>query len=244
MASASMRVVSYAGSGASSVSIATRRPSRAASAHAHSTWASWSAAVASIHGMPPTTSAPSAIACSTSSAAPGSRSTPSCGNATTVTSTRPRNSSRAASTACTPTSPAAVSTSAKACTCRTPLRSPSASACRMGGRSGLEAVVLLDRAGEVDAAGGTGHAGGRVRLQSGVADQRQGAHLVQVQVRVDERLGDQPARRVDALGTRRRRLFARRRQGGDRRRRRRTGRRRPHSAGAPRSRRDRSPAKC
>ena len=42
------------------MSIATRRPSRAASAQAHSTCASWSAGVASIHGMPPTTSAPSA----------------------------------------------------------------------------------------------------------------------------------------------------------------------------------------
>ena len=35
--------------------------------------------------------------------------------------------------------------------------------------------------------------GGGVGLQRGVADQRQRVHLVQVQVRVDERLGDQAA---------------------------------------------------
>ena len=53
-----------------------------------------SASVCSIHGMPPTTSAPSRIASSHSSAAPGSRSRPSWGNATTWRSTTPRNSSR------------------------------------------------------------------------------------------------------------------------------------------------------
>jgi hypothetical protein len=53
--------------------------------------------------------------------------------------------------------------------------------------------VPLHTAGQVDAARRVGHAVGRVGLQRLVADQRQGAHLVQVQVRVDERLGDQSA---------------------------------------------------
>ena len=67
-------------------------------------------------------------------------------------------------------------------------------------QEGLDPVVLLDRAGEVDAAGGVGHPVGRVRLQRGVADQRQRAHLVQVQVGVDERLGHQPATGLDDVG--------------------------------------------
>ncbi len=50
--------------------------------------------VNSIHGMPPTTSAPSAIACSINSSAPGSRTMPSWANATICRSTMPRNSSR------------------------------------------------------------------------------------------------------------------------------------------------------
>ena len=75
-----------------------------------------------------------------------------------------------------------------------------------GGQQGLQPVVLLDRPGEVDAAGRVGHAVGGVGLQGGVADQRQRAHLVQVQVRVDERLGDQPSRGIDELGARRRGL--------------------------------------
>ena len=61
------------------------------------------------------------------------------------------------------------------------------------GQQRLDPVVRLDRPREVDAPGGVGHAVGGVGLQRRVADQRQGAHLVQVQVRIDERLGHQPA---------------------------------------------------
>ena len=135
IASASIAVVRSDGSPASSTSMATRRPVRAASAQAHSTWASASASVCSIHGMPPTTSAPISSASSHSCAVPGSRSSPSCGKATTWRSRRPRYSSRTARTAAIPSSPPVVSTSTKAWMCSTPWVSARSSARRMLGSS-------------------------------------------------------------------------------------------------------------
>jgi hypothetical protein len=67
------------------------------------------------------------------------------------------------------------------------------------GEQRLGPVVRLDRPGQVDAPGGVGHAVGGVGPQRGVADQRQGADLVQVQVGVHERLGDQPPVRGNHL---------------------------------------------
>jgi hypothetical protein len=69
----------------------------------------------------------------------------------------------------------------------------------------LHPVVLLDRPGQVDAARRVGHAVGRVGLQRGITDQGQRVHLVQVQMGVDERLGDQTTRRVQHPRPRRRR---------------------------------------
>lgn len=120
ISSASIAVVCRLASPASSTSIATRRPWAAASAHIRRTCSRASSSVCSIHGMPPTTSAPRSTASRTSSSALGSHSRPSCGKATTCRSTTPRNSSLSASRGVTPSSRAEVSTSANASTCRTP----------------------------------------------------------------------------------------------------------------------------
>ena len=154
-----------AGSGASSVSMATRRPSRTASAQAHSTCASWSAVVASIHGMPPTTFGAEAMACLDQLGRPGVAQHAVLGEGDDVD-----------------VHPAARSSS------RGGLHGPAADQPRRGvgvgerlhmqdavaqavgqrladrGQQCLDAVVLLDRAGEVDAPRRVGHAVGRVRL--------------------------------------------------------------------------------
>ena len=59
----------------------------------------------------------------------------------------------------------------------------------------------LDRAGQVDAARGPGHPVGGVGLQGLVADERQRADLVRVQVRVDEGLDHQAPGCGHHLGT-------------------------------------------
>ena len=135
----------------------------------------------------------------TSSSAPGSHSSPSCGNATTWRSTTPRNSSRSASSGITPSSRALVSTSAKASTCRTPCRTASTTARRALGSIQRAVVVRLDRRRELDRGERGAHVTGGVRRQRGVADPVEGVHLVEVQVAVDEALGDQGAGRVDLL---------------------------------------------
>ena len=64
-------------------------------------------------------------------------------------------------------------------------------------------VVRLHRRGQLDRGERGGHVAGGVRRQSGVADLLddtvEGVHLVEVQVAVDEALGDQSAGRVDLL---------------------------------------------
>ena len=177
---------------ASSTSIATRRPCAAASAHIRRTCSRASASVCSIHGMPPTTSAPRSTASRTRSSAPGSQSSPSCGNATTWRSTTPRNSSRSASSGITPSSRALVSTSANASTWRTPYRTAWSTA-RAGVRLDPGPVVVgLHRRRELDRVQRRAHVAGGVRRQRGVADPVQRVHLVQVHVAVGEALGDQP----------------------------------------------------
>ena len=167
----------------------------AASAHIRRTCSRASASVCSIHGIPPTTSAPRSTASRTSSSAPGSRSSPSCGNATTCRSTTPRNSSRSASSGITPSSRALVSTSAKASTWRTPYRTASSTARRAFGSIQLPVVAVLDRRGQLDRVQRRAHLAGGVRRQRGVADPVQRVDLVEVHVPVDEALGHQRARR-------------------------------------------------
>ena len=184
---------------ASSTSIATRRPCCAASAHIRRTCSWASASVCSIHGMPPTTSAPRSTASRTSSSAPGSRSSPSCGNATTWRSTTPRNSSRSASSGITPSSRAGgVDVGERE---HVAYAVPHRLEQRAAG-VGLDpapVVVGLDRRGQLDGVQRGAHLPRGVRRQRGVADPVQRVDLVEVHVPVDEALGDQRAGGVDLV---------------------------------------------
>ena len=60
-------------------------------------------------------------------------------------------------------------------------------------------VVRLDRRGELDRGERGGHVTGGVRRERRVSDPVEGVHLVEVQVAVDEALGDQGAAGVDLL---------------------------------------------
>ena len=193
---ASISVVRRPGSPVSSTSIATRRPCGGGSAHIRWTCSRASASVCSIHGMPPTTSAPSSIASRTRVSAPGSRSRPSCGNATTCRSTTPRNSSRSASSGMTPSSCAEVSTSANASTCRTPYRTASSTAHRALGSIQERSYSALTAEASSIACIAEAMAPG-VRRERGVAGPVERVHLVQVQVTVHVALGDQPAGGID-----------------------------------------------